>query len=195
MLTAARLGSCFWAPGWRHSPGSGLWGPCSGEGSGFLLKPRGTSCHVPRLPLRLLSTPEHHARGCAGWRVRGDVGGSWAGTGRHTEPSRATHLHARTQDGDSRAAGQAPGASLCHQPWRGSRARALSVPPRCAAGRQPGVDGAVTFSTAGLWRTSPARPRRGAELFTALPAARVTWHPWHSKWRAHGCPGCSRLAP
>lgn len=105
MLTAARLGSCFWAPGWRHSPGSGLWGPCSGEGSGFLLKPRGTSCHVPRLPLRLLSTPEHHARGCAGWRVRGDVGGSWAGTGGHTEPSRATHLHARTQDGDSTAAG------------------------------------------------------------------------------------------
>lgn len=45
--------------------------------------------------------------------------------------------------------------------------RAPSMPPRCFAGTQSSVESAVRFSTAGLWRASPARPRRGAVLFTA----------------------------
>lgn len=67
----------------------------------------------------------------------------------------------------------APPPPVPHQPWRGSRVQALSVPPRCFAGTQSSVESAVRFSTAGLWRASPARPCRGAVLFTALLAASV----------------------
>lgn len=66
-----------------------------------------------------------------------------------------------------------PPTPVPHQPWRGSRVQALSVPPRCFAGTQSSVESAVRFSTAGLWRASPARPCRGAVLFTALLAASV----------------------
>lgn len=108
--------------------------------------------------------------------AQGAGGGSWGRAG----PTRDTHLPprprlvihrtrgaARLQDGLPKP--EAP--PVPRWPWCGGGVQALSVPPRCFAGTQSSVESAVRFSTAGLWRASLARPRRGAELFTALLAA------------------------
>lgn len=79
-----------------------------------------------------------------------------------------------------------PGALPISTGHRAAAGRgAPSMPLRCFAGTQSSVESAVRFSTAGLWRASPARPRRGAVLFTA-PRCEA---------RPHGKRGCVCSCP